>query len=119
MARERNPRAPSHLGKAGMKFWRELHQVYDLTDPQDLKRAEMLCECIDKRAEAVEMIQKDGGYFKDRWGQIKPHPAHAVMRDQGNLFCRIVQQMGLDQDDSPKAPPGRPSPFSDTGLGRF
>ena len=115
----RNPRAPSHLATAGRKFWSELHKTYVLTDPHDLKRAAMLCECVDKRAEALEMIKKDGGYFKDRWDQIKPHPAHAVMRDAGNLFCRLVREMGLDADDTPKAAIGRPSPFSDTGIGRF
>jgi P27 family predicted phage terminase small subunit len=119
MAETRNPKAPSHLGQEGKKFWRELHKTFDLVDPHDLKRATMLCECVDTRAQAREMLQKDGHYFRDRWGQIKPHPAHAVMRDQGNLFCRIVSQLGLDLDETPKAPPGRPSPFSDTGMGRF
>jgi hypothetical protein len=53
--------------------------------------------------EAREAIKKDGPYFRDRYGQLRPHPAITVERDCRIGFARLVRELGFDREEAPGA----------------
>lgn len=94
--------APKDLTDESKKFWNDEGKLYEL-EPHQFKLLEAACRCWDRVVEAKEQIKKDGSYFKDRYGQFKPHPALDVMTKNSNLFMRLIRELGFDlqrPDDS-------------------
>ena len=89
-------RAPSGLKAAGKSFWRKVLSEYQLEEAHDLQRLFQLCGCLDEIGEAEEVVEKDGRFILDRFGQQKEHPASRAIRDNKVLFCRILRELALD-----------------------
>ena len=51
----------------------------------------------------IEAIEKDGAYFKNRFGEVKKHPAIGVERDALIVFARLVRELDLDVDPPSEA----------------
>jgi hypothetical protein len=58
-------------------------------------------EAWDRCLEAREQLAKDGTYMKDRFGQLRAHPAVAVERDSRLAFARLVRELDLDGEPLP------------------
>lgn len=69
------------------------HQVLLLTCAQ----------CLDRITEAREAIVKDGQYYRDAHGVIRPHPAVKVEHDAKVLYGRALRELDLDAEVSPGA----------------
>lgn len=86
---------PSGLG-VSRKLWRDIVSEYIEFEPHHLKLLQLICETWDKVVGAREVLQKDGSYFVDRYGQPKEHPAADAERKNKTLFMRLVRELGLD-----------------------
>ena len=77
-----------------MKYWRAVTRGWQLDahQPEVLRQA---CLCLDRIAAAERDILAAGALLPDRFGQLKPHPGIAVVRDYRGLFGRLVGQLGL------------------------
>jgi len=100
-------RYPKDLKKTGRLFWKRVLAEYQLEDAHDLKRLEMACLSLEDIGAAEEQIKQDGAFVKDRYGQVKAHPAGKVIRDNRTLFCRIIRELGLDIETPESRPPRR------------
>ena len=102
------PKAPKSLQPKGdgRSFWRQILADYELNEPQDRTRLECACQCLDRIKSARQVVETEGEYYIDRFGQPKAHPAIGVERDQKVLFCRIIREMRLDieQPDDTRLP---------------
>jgi len=94
-----------NLGKQGRAFWKRVQADFAMEDAHDLERLTMAARCLDDIAEAEQQIEKDGPFVRDRYGQIKEHPAGKVIREHRIIFCRIVRELGLDLDIPESRPP--------------
>jgi hypothetical protein len=82
---------------------------WELDDPS-LLILEGALECFDRMREAQRIIAKEGPTIKDRWGQVKAHPAILVERDAKTSMLRHVKMLALDLEplnDAPGRPPGK------------
>lgn len=104
MAIRRPPRA---LGPAGRKFWSKVTAEVVLESEHDLERLLQTCKCLDEIAEAEEVIAREGRYIKDRFQQIREHPAMKTIRDSRILFLRGVRELQLDATDPEESRPPR------------
>ena len=97
--------APRNLSQESRKFWNEILKIYEL-QPHHAKILEAACRCWDRILEARLTVEKESPYFKDRFGQVKAHPALEIESKNKNLFMRLVRELGFDlQSPSDSRPP--------------
>jgi len=94
----RNPPAPPGLQAPGKRFWKKKLDEVVLSEAHDLERLRMACKCLDEISEAEETVKTEGRFIKDRWQQVKEHPACKSIRDTRIIFCRIIRELSLDLD---------------------
>jgi hypothetical protein len=81
-SREMPIRAPKHLSSASGKLFRRLAEEYRLApEPHALEVLRLACEALDRCAQAREVIERDGPFVTNRFGERRPHPAIAVERE--------------------------------------
>ena len=88
------PNALAHLTDPSVAWLRDLEAAYDL-GPHERKLALSAAEALDRSRGARERLEKDGVLLKDRFGQLRPHPAVAIERDARAQFTRIVCALNL------------------------
>jgi len=77
-------------------------------ESHDFKLLEMSGETWDTWQKAREELEANGGLtFKDRFGQIRPHPALGVLRDSKIVFARLLRELGLDYEEPEDPRPPR------------
>lgn len=72
-----------------------------------VKLLTLLCEALDRGEHARETIAASGAYVRDRFGQLKAHPAVAVERDARIAVARLTRELDLDGDPAPDPRPPR------------
>jgi P27 family predicted phage terminase small subunit len=110
----RLPPAPPHLSAESQRWWRQIVRLYEL-EPHHLRLLQSACECWDRVLQARAAIERDGPYYRDRFEQIRPHPALAEERASKTLMARLLRELALDIE--PPADVGRP-PAIPPGAGR-
>jgi P27 family predicted phage terminase small subunit len=103
------PTPPKHLSAEAQAWWRRLTEQWDLDDPS-LLILEGALEAFDRMRAAQAIIAKEGVTCKDRFKQIKQHPATLVERDAKATLLRGIKALGLDLEPinpGPGRPPGR------------
>ena len=100
-------KTPAGLQANGRKFWRKVMSEYVLEEAHDLERLSMACKCLDDIHQGEEQIKLDGMYVRDRYGQVKEHPAAKVIRDNRIIFCRIIRELALDIETPSESRPPR------------
>jgi P27 family predicted phage terminase small subunit len=106
----RIPPAPTHLMAKTKRWWVKVVEEYDLS-ASDLSVLEVAAVQWDRLTTARETLAKSelGALAKDRFGQLREHPAVAIEQNSTRLFLAAVRQLGLDLE--PSSEPGRlPNP---------
>ena len=99
--------SPKQLKGPGRAFWKKAMGERVYTEIQDLSRLEMAAGCCDEIAASEQIISEDGLFIKDRFFQVREHPALKVIRDNKTLFCRIIRELRLDVEATEDSrPPG-------------
>lgn len=102
-------RPPKHLGEAGATLWKGLVSEYAIADAAGLKLVQTAAECADRMAAAQDALASDGTFVRDRYGQVKVHPAAALEKDARAGLLAALKQLNLDLEplrDGPGRPPG-------------
>ena len=89
---------PKHLRKATAEFWQSVVRDYELQE-HHVKILTAACESLDRATEARLAVDKQGAFFTNRHGEIKPHPGLAVERDNRGLFARLIRELNLTTDN--------------------
>lgn len=86
---------PKGLSPEARKLWTVTATTWALDQPAYVL-LENACRCLDRLREAEKAVREAGQTFTDRFGQIKPHPSLATIRDENTTLVRILKQLGLD-----------------------
>ena len=98
------PQAPKHLSNEAADLWRGILKEYSFDDAHDFKTLALCCECVDTISTSRDAMKKDGAFITNRFKEIRPHPAHAVIRDQKTLYAKLIKALRLG-DEPPKPDP--------------
>lgn len=93
-------RAPAHLADGTRAWWRSAVETYELA-PHHERLLTLAGEAWDRAQQAREVIEREGPYYADRFGQPRAHPALAVERDSRLAFARLVRELDLDAEALP------------------
>jgi P27 family predicted phage terminase small subunit len=95
---ETTPRPPSHL-KRSKALWRALvaEHAFEVQELELLRRA---CEASDRADEARALLAADGLVVRDRYGQVKPHPAAVIERDSRTALARMLRELALQPSEA-------------------
>ncbi len=108
MSKTKPPTAPRHLEAATRKWWKAVTEENELQE-HHLKLLTLAAESWDRVCEARVRIAEDGAYLKDRFSQLKAHPAIAVERDAKTSFARLLRELSLDIEPPADVRPPRRS----------
>ena len=98
----KKPKAPANplgFSRAAADLWRRLRAEYLILDSGGLTILEAALRSFDRAEEARRMLDKDGCCIKDRWGQVKPHPAAPIERDARGAFLTALRQLHIELPD--------------------
>ena len=101
----RTPGPSIELGKAGLKFRKQILKDFVIEERHDLKRLDLAAHCLDRIAECQDIVKKEGLIILDRFEQKKEHPAAKIERDNKTLFVRILRELGLDLEKQEESRP--------------
>jgi P27 family predicted phage terminase small subunit len=103
----RLPKPPKKLSREAKAWWSKIVGTWDLDDP-GLMLLESALEAFDTMRDAQAMLAKDGAVVKDRFGQLKSHPACLIERDAKGTLLRTMRALNLDLEPLNNKP-GRPA----------
>jgi phage terminase small subunit len=104
---------PVHLSKQAKTLWSQLCEEYDLDDSAGQVLLASALEEFDKCENARKVLAREGNFVRDRFKQLRPHPALAVIRDSRATMLRCFKALNLDLEplrDSPGRPAGSSRP---------
>ena len=87
---------PNSLGRHGKLFWKSVTEVYVISDGHHLKLLEHAALCIDRAVAAREAIAKEGITCKNRFGELREHPAMNTERQAMQVHRQLIRELGLD-----------------------
>jgi phage terminase small subunit len=88
------PRPPIALNSRATALYGDVLSGWDL-DAASREVLRLACEAVTRADEAAEIVSKEGQVFRDRWGQVRPHPAAMLERDHRQAASRMLQQLGV------------------------
>jgi P27 family predicted phage terminase small subunit len=98
---------PKHLSAEAAGWWERIMADWDLESPA-LLILEGALEAFDRMRAAQKIIKAEGITTKDRFGQVKQHPATLVERDSKATLLRGLKALALDLEPLNDGP-GRPT----------
>lgn len=100
-------RLPSDLSPSAQTWGVRVLREFAVDDAAGLLLLGEALRAWDRAREAGEAIQRDGAIFKDRFEQLRAHPAVAIERDARASMLAAFRALHLDVEP-PKAN-GRPT----------
>jgi phage terminase small subunit len=97
---------PRGLSAEARSWWQRLSGDYEISDAAGLLLLETALRAFDRVLEARRVLKADGPLVRDRFRQLKPHPALAVERDAALVLLKCLRELHLDLE--PVLPIGRP-----------
>jgi len=95
---------PKHLSKESLEWSQRIFETYEL-ELHHVKLLTSAAECLDRIAECRTAIKRDGVFFKDRFQNIKPHPALQEERNHRIAFAKLVRELNLSEEPAESRPP--------------
>ena len=81
-------------------MWLKLRAEYVIDDAAGLALLQAACEAFDRAQQARRRIERDGAVLKDRFSQLKPHPACAIERDARQQMIAALRALKLAPEDA-------------------
>jgi phage terminase small subunit len=95
----KNAAIPPHLSATSKALWARLATEFSLDDGAAESLLRALCEARDRGEQARLRIERDGAYVKDRFKQLKPHPALNIERDCRGQVLAAIRGLRLAPED--------------------
>lgn len=97
MTNKRNPAAPPGLGPRAKKVWADLNDSWGFQS-HELELLKLFVEALDRAHRAQNHLDEDGIVVKDRFGQLREHPAVQIRNAAEASAGRLLRQLGFDED---------------------
>jgi P27 family predicted phage terminase small subunit len=99
----RTPRPPKQLSREARSWWNRIVSGW-VVDTPGLLILESALEAFDTMRRAQEQIRVEGQTVKDRFDQLRAHPAVAIERDAKGVLLRHLKSLGLELEPLNDAP---------------
>jgi phage terminase small subunit len=90
--------APARLGVSGAAFWRQVVDLYVLSDAE-LRLLEQVCSTLDDLDDLAAVVAAEGRMAVGAKGQPVVHPAVQEARQQRVVLGRLLGQLALPDAD--------------------
>jgi phage terminase small subunit len=98
-------KVPSHLRTAGKNLWLNVAEMFEL-EFHDYTLLTALAETLDRKNQAEKDLRDYKSLtFENRHGELKPHPAVAIVRDCNVLMARLRRELCLAEESDDSRPP--------------
>lgn len=101
-ARSKPPRAPSGLGSAGRRFWKQATADFEFS-PGELSLLEEACHEKDLLEQLRRVMDASDVVTEGSQGQEVSHPLLAELRLHRVAYIRLISALNLPADDTPGA----------------
>lgn len=101
----RKPAAPSDLGRAGTRLWRDIVAGWEMGEP-DLVLLLQACRVADHLDELNEAARDVSAIITGRPGQVTAHPLFAEIRAERRALVNLLRALGFTSDAPEPAEPG-------------
>ena len=95
------------LSPEAKRLFGKLQKEWNIRDEAGKFMLARAMECYDELTRAQEALHRDGEFIKDRWGQLKLHPATQRAKESRAHLLACVKALALDleslKDESPDA----------------
>ena len=88
-------KAPCFLKPETKKWFNEVCENFEL-ESHHLRILSIACQAWDRLTAAREALKTDGLFTKDRYDNLKQHPAVKIELDNMALFIKAVRELGFD-----------------------
>jgi P27 family predicted phage terminase small subunit len=96
---------PRNLKKAGKNLWQSVADTFVLEE-HDITLLTALCETLDRKNLAEQELKTAGALtFTNRYGEKRPHPAVAIVRDCNALMAKLRRELNLSEIMPESRPP--------------
>jgi P27 family predicted phage terminase small subunit len=85
------PKPPATLSPAAKRWFREIVAEYGISDPGGLLVLQSACEAFDRMRQAQRILADEGLTTRDRFGQVRAHPAILVERDSRGQMAALLR----------------------------
>jgi len=96
---------PKDLSASGKKWAKRVYADYVFEEHQ-IELINEAARTKDRLAQNREAIKKDGPYHKDRFGNLRPHPALIEERNNKIILARLIRELNLSEEPESPRPPG-------------
>jgi len=90
------------LSKEAQKLYNVIKDEYGISDEAGLLLLKTSMESFDLMRSAQKQIEKEGLIIRDRFDQLKNHPAVIVLRDSKSAMLQSLKNLNLDFDPATK-----------------
>jgi hypothetical protein len=97
-------KVPKNLKKTGRAFWNRTIEEFSLENDFQFETLKLAAESLDFIELARVQVQKDGGFYTDRYGGVKESPAHETIRRYGKVFLQAIRELGLNLETESESP---------------
>lgn len=98
--------APRHLGKAGRRLWRSIHDDFELSEHESALLLQA-CAVADVCADLQARVDAEGTMTRDRLGEERANPALIELRQQQVLLTRLIVALRVPLGDQEGLSDGR------------
>ena len=104
---KRRLKAPEHLDEQTGKWWRSVHEDYEL-EPHHVRLLTLAAEAWDRCQSARAALDLHGITYQDRFDAPRARPEVAIERDSRLAFARLIRELDLDVEPPAEGrrPPG-------------
>jgi phage terminase small subunit len=104
--RRKEPGPLTHLKAAGRLLWIHVSSEFALDHHDEVVLLSM-CETLDRKTRAEQDLRKGGGKltYKNRHGELRPHPAVQIIRDCNLMIARLRRELCLSEHDPDETRP--------------
>lgn len=93
------PAPPGHLSRDARRLFDSIVERYELED-EGLATLTLALEAFDQAATARRRLKREGQIIEDRFGQLRPHPAVAIHRDNLATWRQFIGLLGINAEDA-------------------
>ncbi len=93
---EKPANPPKSLSAEAKTWWKKLVKEYEIDDPAGCLLLQTSLEALDRMRGAQQTIADDGATIKDRFGQLRAHPAVNIERDARAAVLSGLKALNLD-----------------------
>jgi phage terminase small subunit len=94
---------PKGLSKEAQRLWKDTVIGWSISDSAGLSLLESACRWLDQLRKAERTLRREGSTVRDRFQQLRPHPAVEIARAASAEHRACLKALELEDAPDPDA----------------